>query len=169
MLITTSRKPSQKTRTFARSLQRVLNADYVNRGKMNLRDVLIKAIQSDSDRILIISEMKGNPSRIEILNNEGNSLLSVNITASITSGNGRVEKNKLMLRCENESLRTELISILGLVDHESQKYLTHNSNLISIRDPERKTSRRVIEFYDRDGKLTGPKIYLQKCHYKSSN
>ena len=85
MLITTSRKPSQRTRTFARSLERVLNAKYVNRGKMNLRDVLIKSNQLNFNRIIIISEMKGNPSMMEILSSSGDSLISLNVTVSITS------------------------------------------------------------------------------------
>lgn len=161
MLITTSRKPSQRTRTFARSLQRVLNANYTNRGKMSLRDVLIKSSQLESNRIIIISEMKGNPSRVEILNPDGDSLLSFNITISITSSSGRIKENEFRLRCEREDLKERIISILGLVAENYQK--STDSNLVWIKKGRKSGEEVVVEFYDHDGHITGPKIYVQQC------
>jgi U3 small nucleolar ribonucleoprotein protein IMP4 len=162
MLITTSRKPSQRTRTFARSLERVLNAKYVNRGKMSLRDVLIKSSQLNFNRIIIISEMKGNPSRIEIVNSSGDSLISLNVTVSITSSSGRMEKDKLSIRCEMEELNETITSILGIFEENKEIRSLTNSNLIWIKKG-LKDSKGVVEFYDKDGHLTGPKIYLQHC------
>jgi len=147
MLITTSRKPSQRTRTFARSLERVLNAKYVNRGKMSLRDVLIKSSQLNFNRIIIISEMKGNPSRIEIVNSSGDSLISLNVTVSITSSSGRMEKDKLSIRCEMEELNETITSILGIFEENKEIRSLTNSNLIWIKKG-LKDSKGVVEFYD---------------------
>jgi U3 small nucleolar ribonucleoprotein protein IMP4 len=158
MLITTSRKPSQRTRTFARSLERVLNAKYINRGKMSLRDVLIKSSQLNFNRIIIISEMKGNPSRIEILNSNGDSLISLNVMVSITSFSGKIEKDKLSIRCEIEELKKDIIPILGIFAAAERS----TSNLIVIKNG-RKGSEGVVEFYDQNSHLTGPKIYLKHC------
>jgi U3 small nucleolar ribonucleoprotein protein IMP4 len=159
MLITTSRKPSQRTRTFARSLERVLNAKYINRGKMSLRDVLIKLNNLNFNRIIIISEMKGNPSRMEVLNSSGDSLISLNVTVSITSLSGRIEKDKLCIRCEMEELKKDIIPILGIFAEDNERSIS-NSNLLWIKTG-RKDSEGVVEFYDQNGHLTGPKIYLK--------
>ncbi len=159
MFITTSRKPSQRTRTFARSLERVLNAKYINRGKMSLRDVLIKSDNLNFNRIIIISEMKGNPSKIEILNSSGDSLISLNATVSITSLSGRIEKDRLSIRCEIEELKKDINPILGIFVEDNERSIS-NSNLIWIKKGY-KDNEGVIEFYDQDGHLTGPKIYLK--------
>ncbi len=63
-LITTSRKPSPRTRSFARDLARALRFDYFTRGKANLQSIF-----SAFDRykvILIVMEKHGNPSRIDV-------------------------------------------------------------------------------------------------------
>ncbi len=64
MLLTTSRKPSRKTRRLAKVLSRFLNWRYVNRGKMNLE----KVFSLDRD-VAIIEEIKGNPAILRIYRN----------------------------------------------------------------------------------------------------
>ncbi|MET1124482.1 MAG: rRNA maturation protein [Archaeoglobaceae archaeon] len=59
MILTTSRKPSRRTRSLAKALARFANWRYVNRGKMSLED--IAKLSSD---FAIISEIKGNPAFI---------------------------------------------------------------------------------------------------------
>ncbi|MDI9609990.1 MAG: rRNA maturation protein [Archaeoglobales archaeon] len=54
MILTTSRKPSRKTRSFAKALSRFLNWQYVQRGKISLKEF-------ENKRICVISEIKGNP------------------------------------------------------------------------------------------------------------
>ncbi|MFB2622311.1 Brix domain-containing protein [Methanothermobacter marburgensis] len=67
MLLTTSRKPSQRTRSFSQRLSRIMGWRYVNRGKMSIRDVLIEA----SGPVALVSERHGNPSRITFLGERG--------------------------------------------------------------------------------------------------
>ncbi len=64
MLLTTSRKPSRKTRSLAKALSRFLNWRYVNRGKMNLE----KVFSLDKD-VAIIEEIKGNPAILKMYKN----------------------------------------------------------------------------------------------------
>jgi len=54
MIVTTSRKPSRRTRSFAKAFSRFLNWKYVQRGKMSLKDLR-------TDQLCMISEIKGNP------------------------------------------------------------------------------------------------------------
>ncbi|GEM_PF-1736367 len=60
-LVTTSRKPSPRTRSFSRDLARAIGARYMTRGKANLQEVF-----SLDDRVVIVKERHGNPSLIEV-------------------------------------------------------------------------------------------------------
>jgi hypothetical protein len=72
ILITTSRKPGRKTRTFSRDLQRALpDSVYINRGKGSIEDVVELALARGYTRILIVGETKGNPSIIRTLELDG--------------------------------------------------------------------------------------------------
>ncbi|HIP74234.1 MAG TPA: hypothetical protein EYH14_01115 [Euryarchaeota archaeon] len=68
ILITTSRKPSRRTRRFCRELEAVLPLSrYVNRGKAPLRLISERARADGYYRVLIVGETKGNPSIIRVL------------------------------------------------------------------------------------------------------
>ena len=59
-LLTTSRNPTPKIRTFCRDFARVIpNIFYVNRGKMSNDDVAEKAIEYDADRVVIVDRWQG--------------------------------------------------------------------------------------------------------------
>ena len=155
MFITTSRKPSAKTRTFCQSLSRVLNADYTNRGKMSFRDVLIKA--SGFKIIAVVSQVKGNPSRIEFFNENGELLLTLYISESILNLKGKINPDKLTLRCEIDNLRKKLLEILQI-----NECLTEiNKNIIWVKKGEGENTA-VIEFYGNDGSMVNPKIYVRR-------
>ncbi len=68
ILITTSRRPSRRTRRFCRELSAVLpHSFYVNRGKASLRTVVERAFVDGYSRVLIVGETKGNPSLMRFL------------------------------------------------------------------------------------------------------
>jgi U3 small nucleolar ribonucleoprotein protein IMP4 len=155
MFITTSRKPSAKTRTFCQSLSRALNAKYVNRGKMSFRDVLIKA--SGYKTIAVVSQVKGNPSRIEFYSPDGEILLTLYITEAILDLKGRINPDKLTLRCEIDELTEKLLDIFEIsTDNENS-----NENLIWVKKGEG-DHKAVFEFYGRDGSAVNPKIYVRR-------
>jgi len=59
-LLTTSRNPTPRIRTFCRDLARVMpNIAYVNRGKMSNDDVAEKAIECGADRVMINDRGQG--------------------------------------------------------------------------------------------------------------
>ena len=191
MLITTSRKPSQRTRSFGRNLERVLNSKYVNRGKMSIRDVMIKSIQLEFNNTVIISETKGNPSRIDLYDADGNITISLDVTVSISPLKGRIEKDQLRIRCE-EDLKDEILSMIDIpvenqeIDQEidqgkgkeknqkkNQKKgsddlnkVKPDSNLLWIKKGD-KRSKFVLEFYDSQGLNTGNRIYVHHCRIGS--
>lgn len=58
MIVTTSRKPSRRTRSFVKAFCRFLDWKYIQRGKLSLKDF-------ELDNLCIISEIKGNPAVME--------------------------------------------------------------------------------------------------------
>jgi len=65
IMLTTSRHPSQRTRTFCNELARLIpQCTRVNRGKMSLDNLAEKALENDIERILIVEEWHGNPGKI---------------------------------------------------------------------------------------------------------
>lgn len=177
MLITTSRKPSPRTRSFAGSMERVFNSKYVNRGKMSMRDVILKLKASNYLNVAVIYEMKGNPSRIEFFNQEGDLILSMDITVSNSLAKGRIQRKELKLRWDfdeskfkKKDLKDKIISVLGVPEDplvliktdslkdELRQY--SNSNLILVKYEDNKA---VAEFHDQKGQITGPRIYIHRC------
>ncbi|MBP2172277.1 rRNA maturation protein [Methanococcus voltae] len=72
MIITTSRKPSQRTRSLANDLSRVFNIKTVNRGKTSASELLEKY-----KNLIVIEELKGNPNKLKIYDVENNKVFSV--------------------------------------------------------------------------------------------
>lgn len=77
-LITTSRRPTRRTRSFCKDLQRVLPSAFrVNRGKMNLIDIALKALELNVNRVILVSVFKGNPGRIHFFSVSNDSFAEI--------------------------------------------------------------------------------------------
>jgi U3 small nucleolar ribonucleoprotein protein IMP4 len=72
MLLTTSRKPGRKTRTFAKVFASFMNWKYEQRGKSGL--------DFSEDRIAVIEERNGNPGLMRITTPKGSYVLEFNIS-----------------------------------------------------------------------------------------
>lgn len=75
MIITTSRKPSQKTRALCRRLAAFLGAECANRGKMSLHELAKRS----PDGYAVIGEYKGNPGNITIQRGEAELELRISV------------------------------------------------------------------------------------------
>jgi rRNA maturation protein Rpf1 len=66
ILFTTSRKPTNRIRTFCRDLvYSIPNTLRINRGKLSLNALAEKALELGANRIVIIDRWKGGPGKIE--------------------------------------------------------------------------------------------------------
>lgn len=67
MLLTTSRRPNGRIRTFCRDLVNSI-PDFVriNRGKMSLDGVAEKAIEVEADKVVVVDRLHGGPGRINL-------------------------------------------------------------------------------------------------------
>lgn len=117
MLISTSRKPSQKTRKFCKTLARSTDSTSVNRGKMNMRELLLKALELDEFNLAVVNEIKGNPSKITFYSNKGEVLLVILVSASIENETLNIAPSQLKIVSEVERLNvlSEILDI-ELVD-----------------------------------------------------
>ena len=135
MLISTSRKPSQKTRKFCKNFSHATDSTSVNRGKMNMRELLLKALAEDEVNLAIVNEIKGNPSKITFYSNKGEELLSILISVSISNERLNIQPSKLKIVSEIGQLNC-LSDILGyeLVDKAEENYIyisSEDSDLIA--------------------------------------
>ncbi len=65
-LITTSRRPSRRTRSFLKEFSLILPGSYrVNRGKFSFRGLLSEALVHNCRGIIVINTYKGNPGSID--------------------------------------------------------------------------------------------------------
>jgi U3 small nucleolar ribonucleoprotein protein IMP4 len=67
MLLTTSRRPTGRMRTFCRDLANSIpDVVRVNRGKMSLDGVAEKAIELEADRVVVVDRWRGGPGKINL-------------------------------------------------------------------------------------------------------
>ncbi len=114
MLISTSRKPSQKTRKFCKNLAHATGFTSVNRGKMNMRELLLKALELEEINLAVVNEIKGNPSKITFYSNKGEVLLAILISVSLDN-NEKLNMAPSQLKIVSGVERLNVLSdILGL-------------------------------------------------------
>jgi len=61
IILTTSRDPSRRTRSFSKVISRYMNWRYVQRGKRGLEDLF-----NEFDHLILVREIKGNPAFLDI-------------------------------------------------------------------------------------------------------
>lgn len=171
MLISTSRKPSSKTRAFCKNLSHALDCQYINRGKMSLRELQLKSAKSDSDYIVLVYEMKGNPSKITFLSNNGKELL-------VIMGSVNTTNQCLNIKTDEITFKSDLpeFNILRDIFHINNDISLNNKsnpkeNFIRIEKIEKEYDETIkeyekkiaiIHFYNKFGKDTGLKINVRK-------
>ena len=154
MLISTSRKPSQKTRKFCKNLARATGSTSVNRGKMNMRELLLKALEIDEFNLAIVNEIKGNPSRISFYSNKGELLLTLLI--SVNNGSGKINiapsQLKIVSHVDRLNVLKDILDV-DLVDEASENYI-----IIAGRDD----MIAKISFINKFGEPTDFQINVKK-------
>ena len=128
MLISTSRKPSQKTRKFCKNLAHATDSTSVNRGKMNMRELLLRALDEDEINLAVVNEIKGNPSKITFYSNKGEVLITILISVITTNERLNISPSKLKIVSDVQELNC-LSDILGfeLVEKAEENYINITS------------------------------------------
>ncbi len=128
---------------------------------MSIRDVLIKSLELGYNKIAIVSELKGNPNRIDFQDEEGEILLSLDVTVGIPNSNA---SSKSRVKSETLKLYSEVPELDQLGDILDIPKLTEGSpmeNLLIIKGEDEK-NKAVVQFYGSNGIETGPKIFIKE-------
>lgn len=84
LILTTSRKTSNRVRTFVRDLSLVLpEIDRFNRGGMGLSELKARISQTGAIAALIVSIWKGNPGEMIFVSSDGNEQLRLKLDSTL--------------------------------------------------------------------------------------
>jgi len=84
VLLTTSRNPTPRIRTFCSDLARIMPGIVrVNRGKMSTDEVAEKALEHEADRVIIVDRWHGGPGKIKLFRIGESGLVSNSPTINI--------------------------------------------------------------------------------------
>ena len=125
---------------------------------MSFRDVSLKSASLGFQETAIVSQIKGNPSKIEIYNENNELLLFLKVTVSFLNLKGKINSDAINIRCEVEELNP-LTDILKIPEGDS------NKNLIWVKEGEGE-NKAILEFYDKDGSVRDPRIYVKNWRFK---
>jgi len=154
MLLTTSRKPSQQTRSFCQKFKKALGCHYINRGKMNIQELLQKA-REYNEILAIVFEKHGNPSRITFYNTRGQQTGYMTISVAIPKVLEARSTKKIKGPIKDIRL---LKSLMPLKEND-------NDDFWSV-EPAHGKYTMIIELYHKS-KPTGFKIFIKRIHLEA--
>ncbi len=160
LIITTSRKPSQKTRRFAQFLKHYFNFMYINRGKTSFNKIVNQVKQENVNKLLVITETKGNPSSINIYNTEDyeNPIFSIYLNVSLPQNNSKINVDSENIFIINKAKSLNEINEL-FIPLKSQEKI--KNNCIITRDYDKNDSIASVTFIDKKGEDTKYKVYIK--------
>jgi U3 small nucleolar ribonucleoprotein protein IMP4 len=156
MLISTSRKPSQKTRLLCKNLSNAFGYKYINRGKMSMRDLCLKSSEFNKNLIFLLYETKGNPSKITFLSNDGEEKLSLLISAKSTKSYININHDQLKFKSDNK--RFDIVGDILSLEKGKSSY----TNYINIRSSNKNNNIAIIDFYNNEGSKLDLEIAIKK-------
>lgn len=122
---------------------------------MSLRDLYLKSLEKDKNSIAIISELKGNPSRLNFLSNRGDKKLELNISTDPNKERLNIRTDDLSFKCNKKGLEF-IAGILNIKENQNPV-----NNYILIDGYTKKNNMAIIEFYDDNGNKTELKIAIK--------
>lgn len=158
ILLTTSRRPTSRLRTFCRDIARVIPGTMrTNRGKMSLKQLAERAVEEGISRLVVIERWKGGPGRIKLYRIEGGEIVQeppqvyiqgVRLQRELERGEVTV-KSLMIGKPENETsdvimLAEVLSDFLGIPMMNANEPLSRYKAAIEIRRS--KTERISLSF-----------------------
>ncbi len=124
---------------------------------MSFRDVLMDASSSGYKKFALVSQIKGNPSRIEIYDENGEILISMYISVVLLNLKGKIDSDKLKIKSDIPDIGNSLSKILDIEEAPENMY----NNILWVKEG-KDDNKATLEFYDKEGELTDPKIYVRR-------
>ena len=123
---------------------------------MNMRELLLKALELDEVNIAVVNQIKGNPSKITFYSNKGEELLTILISVSISTTRLNIQPSKLKLVSKVD----ELDVLAEIFDIELKATASENYILVSSSDDENNIAK--INFINKFGEKTDLQIYVRR-------
>jgi U3 small nucleolar ribonucleoprotein protein IMP4 len=171
LLITTSRRPSRRTRTFVKELNRVLPGSFkINRGKLGLNEIRDLMIKRGINKLLVVDTRKGNPSKLTFLSLSPEGLDRKLIIEVLGTA---LQINKKQRRLLSNILDIKVDGVPNELSKVLSYFLFPSTNLASSGVDgylKIKLDNDVftIEFLDKKGKQIYPLIKGRVVYYDSS-
>lgn len=168
MIITTSKRPSGRTRTFARELVSAMpNAVYLQRGKKNIEAMAEEAYYGGHERLCIIQTKDGNPAGFEFMDTETKEYIG-GMAFTVTL---RREMSKEKVKPPSEY--TEFF----IATEEKEAFLLSQLFLSPLQDEREKAScfaafkENILDFFrlDIDEGPLGPRLFVRNIRGKDYN
>lgn len=161
-LITTSRNPSKRTRSFAKDLAFLFLSKRTVRGKQSLND-LIKKTLNENLKLIIIDTAKGNPSRLRIFNKKNNyQILIKNVKLLREFKENFPFKKKLPVVLANSKIAENFAEILGLEKIKEKTQLKEDKFLIEIIEKKHNNKKIYLLFLKDTNKNYGLFFKIRK-------
>ncbi|GAB6147685.1 Brix domain-containing protein [Stetteria hydrogenophila] len=173
IIVTTSRAPSPRTRSFVKDLVAVLpGAERLTRGHLTLEELAIAARTRGADRVVVVGERRGNPSIIRVYEPTlGAASPLRNIVTFIVAG---VALSRELGR--PTPARPRRLLVAGAGDEELDEYVeafirAFNARLLAGgRKPRAgdvvvvlsKADDLVVAEFEEAGRRVGPRVKLRK-------
>ncbi|UCE11382.1 MAG: hypothetical protein JSW61_05465 [Candidatus Thorarchaeota archaeon] len=107
LLITSSRKTSNRVRSFIRDLSQVIpDSERFNRGGMSLKELISRINASGARAACIVSMEKGNPRIIQLIDANGSNLVTVLVESAMLRRETSGKKSPRIFKANSVAVRT---------------------------------------------------------------
>ena len=170
ILITTSRRPSPRVRSFVKDLVLVIpGAVRLTRGHLSMRDLAVEAQLVGADRVVVVGEKRGNPGIIRVYKVSGDSLVNIasfivkGVALSRETGAGQPSKGtplRLVVDTDGSPVADEFADAFVVAFHARVFEDPRPGDVLArITGLDERTVR--VEFYQSDRRV-GPRLKLGK-------
>ncbi len=178
ILLTTSRAPTPRIRTFCHDLAEVMpNVAYVNRGKMSNDEVAEKAIEHDADRVVIVDRWQSEPGVLRLFKVGESGLVSTSPIIHVAGiklqrdlGASRVKPASSIIAAKHDRfddssrLGNALSGFFGISMLETKDVVKTGSTILSISSDK---SRRIVMTFvtEPNHREVGPHILISRVEW----
>ncbi|MGY5876061.1 MAG: Brix domain-containing protein [Candidatus Thorarchaeota archaeon] len=185
LLITTSRRTSNRVRSFVRDLSTVLTgSERFNRGSMNQDELIARINQSEARAAIVVTMRKGNPSNLNMIGPSGDIILTVEMESAALRREVLKNEGPRIVRIDTIASKTgsseftlllsrTVASLLGLESQELEKQpdpSPKGKNAVVLWF-ENISSEKVLwtHYHANDGVEIGPRIRVVDVTKSSHN
>jgi U3 small nucleolar ribonucleoprotein protein IMP4 len=183
ILVTTSRRPSPRTRSLIKDLVSLLPRSFkVNRGHFTMDELAAVALSKGCDRLVVVGERKGNPSIIRVYKVERGleykNIVSMKIRGFALSRELRrslpaSQPDELYVKVDEYDLmdfaEAFILGFHAKIYHKDVK--PKKGSLIAIIKFDKRGGKDIalLEFINYKGEFVGPRLRLQRTQQMIKN